>query len=1510
MQKPNEVVGVFYRHYKRLPESSVNSYQPALTEKNPDGTSRYQPVEKSIHFLINAGRCGLLEIRDMINGIISFSIKNKVIIWFMTLGIIAGGIWSMTKVPLDAMPDITNNQVLVITTAPNLSTEDIERFVTYQVELAVANLPDVEEIRSVSRFGLSVVTIVFKESAGTYLPRQLVSEALNEVKEKIPKGFGEPFMAPISTGLGEIYQYTLNTLPGYDSVYDDMALRSIQDWIVKRQMAMVPGVVEVNSFGGRVKQYEVAVNPDRLRSMGISISDIFSALRKNNQNTGGAYIEKNHQANFIRGEGLMRSLDDIKNTPVKNINGHPVFIRDVATVGYGNFVRYGAFTKDGKGEAVGGIVMMLKGENSNEVIKLVKERISLIQKSLPEGVEIKPFLDRSKLIKSTTATVTENLALGALIVIFVLVIFLGSLRGGLIVASTIPLALLFAFIMMHIFGVWANLMSLGALDFGILVDGAVIIVESMIFYLHDKNLIGTKIGVKQRDEIAFKSASKMMNSAFFGQLIILMVFIPVLALQGVEGKMFIPMAMTFGFAVLGVVLLCLTYIPVMAATFLQPPRNTKKTIGDKIIKAIENLYKPTLDIMLKKKKIVLGTAVLLLLTAVIMFSGMGAEFIPKLDEGDFAFQAFMKPGTSLSETEEATLKLEKIVLDNFPDEIESIQSRMGVATLPMDPMPLDIADIFVIVKPRNQWKKAGSKEELIELIKKKISDLPGINYEFTQPIEMRFNELLTGVREDIAIKLYGEDLDVLAAKALEIKKLIADINGVAGIKAEATKGLPQITVKYDRRKLGIYDLDIAALNKIVETAFNGGVAGSIYEGEKMYDLVVRLDKNHRADIENIKNLFVPLPDGNQIPLKQIADVSYRPGPMQISRDNTNRRTYVGVNVSGRDIKSLVDEIRKTLDEKLDLPAGYYIRYGGAFENLQRATKRLSVLVPIVLLMIFVLVYFAVKSLSHSLIIYIAVPFAAIGGIFSLYFRGMPFSISAGVGFIVLFGVAVLNGLVLVSGFNDLKSGGGLSLKQIISKGAVRRIRPILLTASTDILGFLPMAVSTSAGAEVQRPLATVVIGGMISSTLLTLIVLPVLYNIVESGKRQKKKRVGGKTALAVLILFFVLGFGVKTQAQQRKNISLTQALERAKANYPSLKIAAYGVERQQTMKSTSWDFGVTSIATGKEETNATAPGIQNKLSIEQSGIDIFAAGAKSKLNDSKVNRAVALSELSVSVLEREVSKAWYTAYFAKRKMLLTRKIDSLYEGFVQAAKLRYNTGQSSKIEYLSAAAKSKEIKMQLTDARSYYEGALVLLNRYLQIPAGIEIETSASPPALEVNRSTDTLTNNPLLRLYRSETELAMSRWKNEKAGLLPKLNLSYKLQSVDGNNGFYAYQVGFSLPLIFNTSRGKIKASQLDYKIASARMEEKNLELQSVYREELIRLAALKKTLEYYETDALPLAKEQMQAAVTAYKLGSIDYIRFLTNTEAAIKTMENYINKQAEYYRLAIEIKYLLGI
>jgi cobalt-zinc-cadmium resistance protein CzcA len=840
----------------------------------------------------------------MINKIIDFSINNKFIIGLFTLALIGAGIWSITQVPIDAVPDITNNQVQVITQSPNLGTEDIEQFVTYPVEIAMSNLPNVEEIRSVSRFGLSVVTIVFNDDIGTYLPRQLVSEKLPEVQEQIPEGFGKPAMGPISTGLGEIYQYTLEVDDAYKGNYDITELRTIQDWIVRRQMAMVPGVIEVNAFGGNKKQYEVAVNPSNLKALNISITELFHALEQNNQNTGGAYIERNKQANFIRGEGLARTVLDIENIVVANRDGIPIKIKDVGSVRIGKNVRYGALTKDGKGEAVGGMILMLKGANSNEVIKNVTARITEIQKSLPEGIRIVPFLDRSELIAETTGTVKRNLLEGGLIVIFVLVLLLGNWRGGLIVASTIPLSLLFAFILMNVFNVWANLMSLGAIDFGIIVDGAVIIVESTVFLMYRYARKNKTESVVTTDEIAAKSSKKMMNAAFFGQLIILIVFLPILALEGVEGKMFQPMALTFIFAMIGAMLLCLTYVPMVSALVLKIPKEHKISFGDKAVLWIEKKYEPLLKTALKHGKLIIGSAILLFGITIVLFNKMGGEFIPQLDEGDIAFHVILKPGSSLSETIETTTKVERIIKAKFP-EAQSVISRIGVADVPTDPMPMDIADVFIILKPQEEWVTTDSKDELLNKIKEEISILPGVNYEFTQPIEMRFNELLTGVREDVAIKLFGEDLNILASKAQEMGALISNIPGVADLKVEATDGLPQITVKYNRLKVAQYGLNINELNTTLQTAFAGGKAGVIFEGEKRFDLVVRFSEDNRTRIEDLQNLFVNLPNGSQIPLREVAKISYEPGPMQISRDNTNRRTYVGINIRDRDVQSVV-----------------------------------------------------------------------------------------------------------------------------------------------------------------------------------------------------------------------------------------------------------------------------------------------------------------------------------------------------------------------------------------------------------------------------------------------------------------------------------------------------------------------------------------------------------------------------------------------------------------------------
>ena len=1070
----------------------------------------------------------------MLSVLINFSIKNKFIVLLFTTFIIGFGLYALSQIPIGAVPDVTNNQVQVITTSRNLSTQDMEQFITYPVELEMANLPGVQEIRSISKFGLSVVTIVFDDDLGTFLPRQLIAEKIKSASEKIPKGFGTPEMGPITTGLGEIYQYVLDVTPEFKSKYSAEELRTIQDWIVKRQLSGIPGVVEVNTWGGFLKQYEVAIKTEKLNAMNITAQEVFTALETNNSIAGGGYIEKVNQAFFIRGEGLISSLEDIKKIVVKNEGGIPIYIEDIAKVGFGSATRFGAITGNGEGEKVLGQVMMLKNANSKKVIEAVKERVAQISESLPEGVYINAFLDRSELIAKTSFTVTENLILGCLIVIFVVVLLLGNMRSGLVVASVIPLCLLFALSLMYIFGVDANLMSLGAIDFGIIIDGAVIIVEFIAFQItqkkHEIDAFSKSERQEFKDNITFNGASKMMNSAIFGQLIILIVFIPILSLSGVEGKMFKPMALTFSFALIGAMIFCFTYVPVVASLFLKPSNVSDKNISFRLMRWLYNIYEPIIHWALQSKKIVLGIAIMLLVIAGFLFTRMGGEFVPTLDEGDFVIQPVLKTGTSLKNTVKITTEIENILLNKFP-EVKQVVTRIGAAEVPTDPMSMEESDVIIILKPKSEWTSARSKDDLADKFKEALAVIPGMEVEFTQPIEMRFNELITGVRADIAIKIFGEDLDILAKKGNEIGALIENVPGAADISVEKIAGLPEMSVRYDRAKIARFGLNIQELNDMVSMGFAGKTVGSVFEGEKRFDLVVRLDKHKRQDINNIKNLYVDVPSGGKVPLSELATISYQKGAAKISRDDTRRRIVVGINVRNRDLQSVVDDVQELIDENIKLPVGYSITYGGQFENLQSAKSRLMVAVPIALILIFVLLYFAFKSVKEALMIYSAIPLAAVGGVFFLWIRDLPFSISAGVGFIALFGIAVLNGIVLIEHFKELKHQGFESMESLIKQGTKDRLRAVLLTASAAALGFLPMAISTNAGAEVQRPLATVVIGGLITSTLLTLLVLPVLYTIFNKSYESKKVR--GRTGSAKVITVLLLFISISSFGQQK-----------------------------------------------------------------------------------------------------------------------------------------------------------------------------------------------------------------------------------------------------------------------------------------------------------------------------------------------------------------------------------------
>lgn len=1057
----------------------------------------------------------------MFQKLITYSIRHKLVIGVLSIALAIWGVWSLMHLPFDSTPDITDNQVQVITQAPSLGAQEVEQYVTTPVEMALANIPRIQERRSISRSGLSVITLVFDDAADIYWARSQVSQVVEQLEKELPKNT-ETEMGPIATGLGEIYHYTIRAKEGYEHKYSLTQLRTMQDWIVRKQLSGTPGVAEVSGWGGYVKQYEVAINTDQLNASGVSVSEVFEALQRNNANTGGSYIEENSNQYYIRGIGVVKNLEDVANITVKTVDGTPVKVGDVAKVQLGHATRFGAVTRNGEGEVVAGIAIMLKGENFQEVIKNVKERINQIQKSLPEGVVIEPFIDRTNLVDRVEGTIARNLIEGGLIVIFVLVIFLGNWRAGLVVASVIPLSMLFAFGMMKTFGIDGNLMSLGAIDFGMIVDSAVIIVEAVVTHINTGHFSQPEVRAaylaqcqnggaaipfaltqKQMDEEVHFSASRIRQSAAFGEIIIMIVYIPLMTLVGIEGKMFRPMALTVFFAILGAFILSLTYVPMASSLMLSRKVHTRKTFSDRVIEKLQAWYRPVLDWVLARNKDVITGAVALFCVSIVGFKYLGGEFIPSLEEGDFAVEMSMSQGTSLSQMVESCTKAEKLLKKEYP-EIKQVVSRIGSAEIPTDPMPVERADIMIALKPKAEWTSAKTTPELMEKMEETLSAIPGLEAEISQPIQMRNNELLTGIKQDVAIKIFGEDLDVLTQQAGKVKRMIEDVPGVSGIFVEEVAGLPQIQVKYNHEKMAAYGVSVDDISEILETTFAGAVAGSLYEGDKKFDIVLRMDPSQR-NVESLEQLSIPLKDGTDIPLSQVADIDYSPAPAQVSHEDGARRIYVGFNVKGRDVQSTVEDIQEILDERLKLPDGYYYNYGGEFENLQSATNRLMVVIPIALVIILLLLYATVKNVRESLFVFSAIPLAAIGGVWALWLRGMPFSISAGVGFIALFGVAVLNGIVLIGQMNQMQREEKTADKLSASSGVTElihhriiescmvRLRPVLMTALVASMGFLPMALSQGDGAEVQRPLATVVIGGLITSTLLTLLVLPAIY---------------------------------------------------------------------------------------------------------------------------------------------------------------------------------------------------------------------------------------------------------------------------------------------------------------------------------------------------------------------------------------------------------------------------------
>ncbi|CAN5613252.1 CusA/CzcA family heavy metal efflux RND transporter [soil metagenome] len=1450
----------------------------------------------------------------MLNAIIGFAIKNKLIVGLFVIALAGYGSYQFTKLPIDAVPDITNNQVQVITIAPSFGATDIERLVTFPIEQANNNILGLKEIRSFSRFGLSLVTIVFDDATDVYWARQQVAERLQKVQTEIPQGIGVPELGPVSTGLGEIYQYVVRPKAGYEGKFNETDLRTIQDWIVRRQLLGVKGVAEVSSFGGKLKQYSIEVDPNKLLAYNITITDVFAALENNNQNTGGAYIEKGPTVLYIRSEGLIGSMDDIENIAVKSTrDGTPLFIRDVATIKTGSATRYGAMTYNDQGEVSGAVVMMLKGANSNQVIKDVKIRIAQIQKNLPEGVVIEPFLDRTKMVNNAIGTVEKNLMEGALIVVFVLVMFLGNFRAGLLVASVIPLAMLFAVIMMNIFGVSGNLMSLGALDFGLIVDGAVIIVEAVMHLLsHSKKYTGVeKLSQPQMDDVVNKSAGKMMNSAVFGQVIILVVYLPIFTLQGIEGKMFKPMAQTVAFALLGAFILSLTYIPMMSAVFLSKKIKHKQNFSDKMMARIERLYQAALSKVIGFPKAVLLSVVGLFIFSIYILSTIGGEFIPALEEGDFAVDTRVLTGSNLNTTIVNTQQAAHILLTQFP-EVEKVVTKIGSGEVPTDPMPMDASDMMVILKPKTAWKSAKTFNELSEKMGEALKAVPGITTGFQFPVQMRFNELMTGARQDVVCKIFGEDLDTLAAYAGKLGNLVNTVKGAKNLYVEAVSGMPQIIINYNRNTIAQYNLDIATINKIVNTAFAGQSSGMLFEGEKRFDIVVRLAGDQKRDLKDVQNLLIPTPNGTQIPLYQLANVEVKEGPNQIQREDAKRRIVVGFNVRDRDVQSIVNELQAKADKQLKLPPGYYITYGGSFENLNAAKQRLMIAVPVSLLLIFLLLYFAFNSIKYGLLIYSAIPLSAIGGILLLALRGMPFSISAGIGFIALFGVAVLNGIVLIAEFNRLKMEGLTDLKRIVIMGTKIRLRPVLMTAFVASLGFLPMALSNGAGAEVQRPLATVVIGGLLIATFLTLFVLPVLYIMFEQGLGNKPKPI--KSVVTICLVLLAIGGGQHAFAQTP--ITLQAAIDTALKNNLLVKNEQLKAQYQQLLIQTSNSIPQANFIAETGQINSIYN--DTKFGISQSFNFPKVYTKQKELLQQEWKSGLLNVAVKEAQLRNQVRAVFYMIAYVQQKKHLLQNADSLYKAFYKKALLRLQTGESNVLEKASAETQLGQINIQLNQLDQDLSILQLQFQLLLNSTEVFVPDSNSYKVGLLPNADIASLVNHPAIKLAEQQQQISAATFQLEKSRLLPGLSVSYYNTSFRGTGAdnkeytaakrFNSVQVGIGIPIFAKAQKAKINSAKFNTEVAAGNYAIELQAMQLAYQVAYTQYAKYLKVISYFESTGLKNADLITATANKQLANGIINYLEWVQLINQSTSVKSDYVEAVNNYNNAVIQLNYFV--
>lgn len=1433
----------------------------------------------------------------MFDAILRFSVKKKLFVGLTTLFLLIGGIYSMLTLPIDAVPDITNNQVQIVTVSPTLAPQEVEQLITMPVEIAMSNIMNVTEIRSVSRFGLSVVTVVFKESVPTLDARQLVNEQIQSVAGEIPSELGMPEMMPITTGLGEIYQYVLKVEPDYEDKYDAMELRTIQDWIVKRQLSGIPGIVEINSFGGYLKQYEVAVDPDVLFSLNITIGEVFEALNKNNQNTGGSYIEKVNRAYYIRSEGMISRIKDVEQVVVANRNGIPIRISDIGTVRFGAPKRFGAMTMDGKGECVGGIAMMLKGANANVVTGELEKRVEKIQKILPEGVTIEPYLNRSELVNRNISTVIYNLIEGAIIVFLVLIVFLGNVRAGLIVASVIPLAMLFAFILMRIFNVSANLMSLGAIDFGIVVDGSIVILEGILAHIYSKKFKGRTLSAKEMDAEVEKGASSVVRSATFAVFIILIVFFPILTLTGIEGKYFTPMAKTLVFCIIGALFLSLTYVPMMASLFLKHHIVTKSTFADKFFEALNKLYARALSFCLRFKWQTVATAFVALVISLFLFTRLGAEFIPTLDEGDFAMQMTLPAGSSLSESIEVSNEAEKLLMDKLP-EIKHVVAKIGTAEVPTDPMAVEDADVMIVMKPFKEWISAASRAEMVEKMKEALEPLANrAEFNFSQPIQLRFNELMTGAKADIAVKLYGEDTHELYQKAKEAAAFVEKVPGASDVIVEQTMGLPQLVVKYNRGKIARYGINIEELNTIIRTAYAGEASGVVFENERRFDLVVRLDQDKVADL-NLDKLFVRSNEGIQIPVSEVATIDLVNGPLQINRDATKRRIVIGVNVRGADIQQVVQDIQKTLDKNIQLKPGYYFEYGGQFENLQNAINTLLVVVPVALMLILLLLFFAFKNVTYTLVVFSTVPLSLIGGILALWLRGLPFSISAGVGFIALFGVAVLNGILMINHFNDIRKETmyALSTRRVIARGTAHLLRPVFLTGLVASLGFVPMAVATSAGAEVQRPLATVVIGGLIVSTVLTLLIIPVFYQIVSYTVVWKRRFSAKKFLFFFLLLAVMLPFTAKAQ----EKVTMEQAIELAKQNHPRLKIASAAIRQVKAGRGEVLELSPTEMNYSWGQLNGELRK-DKQWEVTQGLGSLLTPFYKNALVNRQVETGTFYRQIVEKEVVAEVKRAWAYYLYACNLRALYNDQNKLAGQLQRMGELRYQQGEITLLEKNMTTSMAVDMKNRLFQAQEEEKLALSRLNwvcyadrplipadtALVQFPVDYQV-----PSFSEVH-----------LNYFQSQANEAKAQLNVERSRFFPELSFGYVRQDILPLKGLNSWMVGVSFPVYFLPRHSKIKQAKVAAVIARTEAEANTQNLYNKVSEAVASLRRQSESLRYYTTSALKEADELLKVANLQLQHSETNITEFIQAVNVARDIRRGYLETVYQYNIAALE-------